>query len=570
MTMPSPQFTLLDWGVVVLYLVLVMAVGLWMARGQNSKRDYFLGGRNMPWWVVGLSIIATETSALTLIGVPAMALGALTYVNGTFVLGTGSMYFLMIVVGHLIGRVIIAVWIVPYYFRGEVYTTYQLLTRAFGPSTRFVAALLSFLGMTLGAGVRILVTAIPIMMVMRTYEATAWFGIDHAIVLLIVFALFYTAIGGIKAVVWTDMVQFFIFFGAGLYSVLYIPSLLHGELAAPSGATGWGAIREVSGGTLRWFNSGFTEGDPVSVLPRTDLSEAPWVVRQISNILAGPFNLLMGLVAMPIGIVFALGFDQMNVQRVLGCRDVREGRKAVLLSAALIAPQFLMFLLVGVALHSFYTLGGCEFALPPWDPALVDPSTGVGIPKADYVFPAFIIEHMPPVMRGFLVAAILAAAMSSVSSALGAMGSMVAMDFWKPLAGATTDAQEMTVSRGAVILSGILLAAVAYWCKHTKSVFDLAFTLAGFTSGAVLGAFLYALWYKRGSFVPAAAGMGASVAVMTLLNYLSLPQGSDPPMLRINWPWHVPIGTIACLAVMLALRPFFPADPTRNVEHAEE
>jgi SSS family transporter len=562
------KFGFVDWMVVAAYLVVVMGVGLWMARGQSSKRDYFLGGRQMPWWVVGLSIVATETSALTLITVPAMTMGRLSYVDGQFSLSGGTMFFLMIVVGHLIGRAIIAVWIVPYYFKGDVYTTFQLLTRAFGPQTRVTASLVSFIGMTLGAGVRILVTAIPLMIVMRTYEATSWFSIDHGIVLLLFFALIYTAVGGIKAVVWTDMLQFFIFAGAGIFSLLYIPTLLQGPLAAPSGATGWGAVREVAGDSMAWFNSGFTNGTPANIFPRLDPAGWSWPAQQLSNIMAGPFNLMMGLIAVPIGIVFALGFDQLNVQRVLGCRNVAEGRRALVMSALIIGPQFLLFLLVGCALLAYYRLNGFEFGIMPWDPATVKVETGAGDPKADYVFPVFIIEHMPPVMKGFLMAAILAAAMSSVSSALSAMASMAVMDLWRPLMGSnTSDRSDLLTSRVAVLVCGLMLYVVAIVCKHAPSIFDLAFTLAGLTAGAVLGAFLYGLIFRRGHFVPAIVGMAVSVCFMVVFNMLRMETKTfGAPWLQVNWPWHAPIGTAICLLTIMAASKFFPANSDRSID----
>ncbi|MBI1290124.1 hypothetical protein GC173_02605 [bacterium] len=572
--MGHASFGLVDWAVVLCYIVVVMAVGLWMSRGQSTKRDYFLGGRSMPWWVVGLSIVATETSALTMIGVPAMAMGTLSIQDGAFSLSGGTMFFMMIVVGHLIGRVIIAWWIVPYYFKGDVYTTYQLLTRAFGPNARMAAAAVSFLGMTLGAGVRVLVTAIPLMMVMRTYELTSSFSIDHGIIIILLFALVYTAIGGIKAVVWTDMVQFFIFAGAGIFSVLYIPTLLHGDLAAPSGATGWAAVREVAGPAMEWFNSGRVPAgeEAANMLPRSDASQWSWLGQQFSNVMAGPFNLVMGLIAVPIGIVFALGFDQLNVQRVLGCRDTRDGRRAMMTSALIIAPQFLMFLLVGVCLLAYYRLNGFQFAIMPWDPASVGAVTGVGTPKADYVFPVFIIEHMPSVMKGFLMAAILAAAMSSVSSALSAMGSIVVMDFLRPLRGGKdNEARDLFLSRVAVVVSGILLFAVAYLCKAATSIFALAFELAGLTAGAVLGAFLYGLIWRRGNWIPVAIGMAVSVAFMVIFTMLrQATETFGPAWISINWPWHAPIGTAVSLLTIMAVSPFFPKATGANIDEEAE
>lgn len=524
-TASQPAFTLIDWLVVVASIVVVLGVGLWTSRGQGSTRDYFLGGRNLPWWLVGLSIVATETSALTFIGVPAMAFGALTlHDDGTFTVRAGTMYFLMIVLGHLIGRAIIAWWIVPKYFEGEVYTTNQLLVKAFGVRTRMAVAAVSLLGMTLGAGVRVFVTAIPIMVVMKIYFP--WWGITPSIALIMVAAMVYTWKGGIKAVVWTDMVQYFLFVFGGLAALAWIVGSLQGAHAAPSGATGWKALTEGGADNLLWFNLGFAAQGGLGA--------------HLRELLTGPFNLWMGLLATPVGIVFALGFDQLNVQRILACPNAREGRRAMVLSALLIAPQFLLFLLIGVGLFAFYKATDFQFgAIPPITP-------GTDRATADFVFPIFIVNHMPEGLRGFLIAAILAAAMSSVSSALSAMSSIMVMDFFRPWStrhGAEPNAErEMQLSKLGVLAAGVALTGVAYLSQAATFVFTLAFQLAGLTAGALLGAFLYAFWFGRGSTAAACYGIALSVGAMVGLNIVMARTGFN-----IAWPWHASIGTLVCL-----------------------
>ncbi|CAN5253746.1 sodium:solute symporter [soil metagenome] len=556
------MFTFIDWLVVAVYLLLIVGVGIWTSRGQVSKRDYFLGGRDMSWWIVGLSIVATETSALTFIGVPAMAFGALAYKDGIFSAIPGSLFFMMIVVGYVTGRIAIAIWVIPYYFKGEVYTTFQLLTRAFGPNARMTAAGISLLAMALGQGVRVLATAIPLMMVMRTYEATANFGLVHGIVLTMLFALVYTVFGGIKAVVLTDMMQYFIFAGGGLLAVLYIPHLLHGPLAAPSGAEGWSAVQEVAAKNLRWFNSGLLSHATIAEKLGHDPSMIELLKAQGASILGEPMNLIMGLIGMPVGIVFALGFDQLNVQRVLGCKSVKDGRKAMLLSATLIAPQFLMFLLIGAGLYAFYSIQGFHFdGIKPWDPTAAEIKV-----KADYVFPIFIVEQMPIAVKGFMLAAILAAAMSSVSSAMSAMASMFVMDFYKPLTGAVmTEKGELKLSRIAVVVAGILLIGVASLSRGSSFIFTLAFTLAGLTQGALLGPFVYGMIHKRGHPAPVICGMIISVACMLEMNYLI----QQKVIVPIAWPWHTLIGMIIALIPIYALRPFFKANADRSMDKAQ-
>ncbi|MBX3728710.1 MAG: hypothetical protein KF858_05960 [Candidatus Sumerlaeia bacterium] len=551
---PVATFGIADALVVLFYLLLVTGVGFWAHLGQKSQRDYFLAGRNLPWWVVGLSIVATETSALTFIGIPAAAFGALKYDEATgYSVTGGNLFWMMLMSGYVLGRVIIAWRIIPLYFQGEVYTPYQLLKRAFGPRARIVGSAFQLIGISLGAGVRVYVTAIPLWAVGCTIFP--WFTILHGILLIVLVSLVYTAVGGIKAVAWTEMIQYFIYISGALFVLFYVPSLLRGELAAPSGAEGWSAVVEVGRDKLEWFRLGL-EGETFGA--------------RVQDLFCGPFNLFMGLIPGTLGIVLAFGFDQLNVQRLLGCKGVTDSRKAMLLSAVLIAPQFLLFLLIGVVLFAFYKLNGFDFGLAPWDPRTP------GVAKSDYVFPVFMVTQIPPVLKGFLISALLAAAMSSVSSALSAMGSMVTMDIYRPLRGALASVRaEMTLSRVMTGASGLVLGAVAIAASRGgQNVIDLAFTLAALTGGGILGIFIYGLVHKRGHETPVIAGLVVSLLFMLVLNLTwnpSLIPGvtSAPLWPRITWPWHPLIGMTVCLTVLYALRPFYPASMDRGIDKAE-
>jgi len=298
-TQPEAAFGAIDWAVVVIYLLIVTGIGLWSARGQKSQRDYFLGGRNLPWWAVGLSIVATETSALTFIGIPAIVIGGLTLTEGGALdAAGGNMFFMMTVIGYITGRVVVIGWIIPHYFKGDVYTTYELIFRAFGNRSRSLTSALAMVAITLGAGVRVYVTAIAMMVVVQA-AGFEWFGILDALIIIMAFAIFYVALGGIKAVVWTDLLQYFIFVGAGLIALFYIPSLIQGDLAGPGGETGWSAVTAVAGDNLKMWNSGFEEGG----------------FRASIRDIFSSHNLIAGLIAAPIGIIFAFGFDQLNVHQ---------------------------------------------------------------------------------------------------------------------------------------------------------------------------------------------------------------------------------------------------------------
>src|SRR6267154_4225186 len=197
-----------DWVVICLYLLGIIGLGVWFGKDQHNTRDYFLGSKNVPWWGIGLSIVAAETSALTIIGVPSMAYG-------------GDLAFIQLIIGYVIARIILAIVMVPHYFKGEIYSPYQLFANAFGHSARQTAGGFFLLSETLAAGVRVYVACIPIQLLLGIH-------ILPAIVLFVALSLLYTYFGGVKAVIWTDAVQFGLFLAGGLFTLLYIPQLFDG------------------------------------------------------------------------------------------------------------------------------------------------------------------------------------------------------------------------------------------------------------------------------------------------------------------------------------------------------
>src|SRR5437773_4589919 len=248
-----------DWAVVVLYLVGIVALGVSFGKDQRNTRDYFLGSKNIPWWGIGLSIVAAETSALTIIGVPAMAYG-------------GNIAFLQMIIGYVIARIILAVVLVPHYFKGEIYSPYQLFANTFGPAARQTAGGFFLISETLAAGVRVYVASIPVKLMLG--DKLLGFGtgdpILGAILLFVILSLLYTYVGGVKAVIWTDAVQFGLFLLGGLFALFYIPSLVEG---------GAGAVfsKAAAAGKLHWLNATPPEG-------------TSW----LKFLLASPFHIWMG------------------------------------------------------------------------------------------------------------------------------------------------------------------------------------------------------------------------------------------------------------------------------------
>src|SRR5213594_3619969 len=232
----NPYFSAGDWAIICLYLLGIIALGVWFGKDQHNTRDYFLGSKTVPWWGIGLSIVAAETSALTIIGVPAMAYG-------------GNIAFLQMIIGYVIARIILAIVLVPHYFKGEIYSPYQLFANTFGPAARQTAGGFFLISETLAAGVRVYVASIPVKLMLG--DRLLGFGtgdpILGAILLFVVLSLLYTYVGGVKAVIWTDAVQFGLFLVGGLYALYYIPTLVDGGLSKVMSVA-------AEGGKLHWLN----------------------------------------------------------------------------------------------------------------------------------------------------------------------------------------------------------------------------------------------------------------------------------------------------------------------------
>ena len=506
-----------DWLVIVLYLLGIVGLGIWFGKDQHTTRDYFLGSKNIPWWGIGLSIVAAETSALTIIGVPAMAYG-------------GDLSFMQIIIGYLLARLVIAVFLVPQYFKGEIYSPYQLLANSFGSSARQTAAALFLISETLAAGVRVYVASIPVKLILGDKLLGLGTGdpILGSILLFVLLSLLYTYVGGVKAVIWTDFVQFCLFVAGGLYAIGYIPSLVPGGVGA--------VIAQASAAAkLHWLNA----------LPGPGVS--------LSRFLLGsPLNLWMGVIGGTVLGLSSHGAEQLIVQRILACRSVSDGRKAILLSAAVIVPLFFIFLLVGTLLWVFYQHHPFQIPLP-------EPRPGSGIKANDFIFPIFMLTEVPHGLKGILIVAILSAAMSSVSSALTSLASVSTMDFVKPLSARSDERFFLRFSKLSTMVWAGLLVLTAYLSRQVAFVLNAAFSLRGLTSGALVGGLFLALLWRRGRPGPVILGMLVSLVVMTAIEVLPGWPVTKAGWLAvigtdIYWPWYTLIGALVTLAVARAAR----------------
>jgi solute:Na+ symporter, SSS family len=419
--------TALDYAVIAAYLIAITAFGSWFARFQKTTRDYFLTDRSVPWWAICFTIVATETSTLSFIGVPAGAYA-------------GNMTFLQLAMGYIVGRLIVSAIFIPAYFRGELYTSYELLQRRFGPSVKNVAALIFMVTRTFADGIRLYATALVLAVV--TQVRVSW-----TVIILGLAMIVYTVRGGVSAVIWTDVVQMFVYLAGALLVMAGLFQLIAG---------GWPVIVDVAGaaGKFRVF----------------DLSTEP---RTVYTLWAG----LLGGIALTLS---THGTDQFLVQRLLSARSAREASTGLVLSGFIVFIQFALFLLIGAMLFVYYQ----QTPLPR------------PLSRTDEILPLFVVTSLPHGVAGFIVAAIVAAALSPSINALAAT---TVNDFYvKYVRPDASQERLMQVSRWATIAWGIAQIAVALAAQLvTQSVLDSGLGVLSLAAGPVLGAFLTGVLTKH-------------------------------------------------------------------------
>lgn len=482
------SFTTLDIAVVVLYIVGVTAWGTWLGRKQTSARDYFLADRGIPWWAVCFSIIATETSALTVISVPATAYQS-------------DFWMLQLTFGYLLGRIAVAAILLPGYFAGELATAYALLERRFGAGTRRFASLIFMVTRALADSVRVFATAIPIKLItgLPYWEAIALTG---------AFTLVYTYFGGLRAVVWIDVLQMFIYIFGGVAALWVVVHLVPG---------GWGGITAaLPPGKMKvlHFGGGFADGR--------------WF---FTGLLGGAFLSMA-----------SHGVDQLIVQRLLASPSLRDARKAILTSGVVIIGQFALFLLVGTGLYVFY--GGRSFTTP------------------DEIFPRFVVDHLPPGISGLVVAGILAAAMSTVASSLNSLSSATTLDIYAPLSGRGGDDEHlMRAGKAFTVLWAVILiggAILFQFVAQGTPIVVIALQIASFTYGGLLGGFLLGVLVPRARQRDAMIGIGVAIVAMGAL-WAAQQFGVIPKL--VDTLWFSLVGSAITLAVGWALSRFGPPAP---------
>jgi SSS family solute:Na+ symporter len=460
----------LDLAIIAVYLICITLFGLRFRKSQRSLRDYFLADRNIPWWAIALSIVAAETSTLTIISTPGIAYG-------------GNFGFLQLVFGYLLGRVVICLLLIPQYFRGEMFTAYQLIDRRFGKSLHRLTAGIFLLTRAAAEGVRVWAISIVVHEALGTSDIAS-------IAIIMVLTLIYTFEGGLSAVIWTDVIQMFIYVGGTVIGFLTITHLVPG---------GWPAIHTAASyeGKLQVFDFAFN--------------------------FFKAYTFWAGLIGGMFLTTASHGTDQLMVQRLLAARNERESKRALLSSGVVILAQFTLFLLVGAGLWMFYKL---------YPPAIPFAST-------DRIFPRFIVQQMPHGISGLLIAAILAAAMSNLSAALNSLSSTTVIDFYSRIRPDVSDRSRVSFSRGATVVWGVVLFALAMASRGGGKVLETGLGIASVAYGGLLGVFLLGVLTRRVRQTGAIIGMICGLALNLYIWRWT----------KVPFTWYVTVGTVTTFVI---------------------
>jgi SSS family transporter len=466
-----------DYSVLLLLLALLMFVGLYLGREEKSTDDFFLGGRKIPWWAACLSFVATEISAVTLIAVPAVA-----YME--------NWEYAQFFIGSFLARVVIAFLFIPAFYRYHCTSIYEFLKHRFGVATQIAGSILFFITRLLASGVRLMAACLAVSILIGWH-------IMPTILLFSAICILYIAWGGIKAVVWTNVVQALTFTLAGVVAIGYLLSRIDGGAAAVVAIAG-------SAGKLQVFNWG------------TALGPAEF----LKSLLSDPNIFVLATLNGFFGSMAAFGTDQELMQRLLTVETRKESQKTMLLTPIGSFLVMMIFLFIGACLYAFYTQ-----------------NPGMALPeKLDKIFPHFIEQTMPPWIRGLMLAAIV---MASIDSPLGSLTTSFVTDIYRPVIfKAGTERHYLLISRGCVVIFGIILACIAYFFSYFEKILWLAFKIGGVTYGSLLGVFLLGLLTNR-------RGNRVNVVAMTLaaLSMLVLLILSEKNIFPLGWTWLLLIGT---------------------------
>ncbi|MBI4581586.1 MAG: sodium:proline symporter [Planctomycetes bacterium] len=532
---------LIDGLIIVAYFIAITAIGLYMGRKEDTLEDYALGGRRVPWWAVMASIIAAETSAATFIGVPTEG-----YTR------RGLMY-VQLTLGLILGRVLVGYIFLQPYYEYRVYTVYDFLAVRFGSMSKNYVSGLFLVMRTLGSGVRLYVPSLVLVLAWRLFvqrqevqyrELDSWVPYAWAIVILTIVTCIYTALGGIKAVIWTDVIQATLMFSSALVAM---GAILY-QLGGGSIMQGFSVLAaHVPEMTTRkgYIHTGFENLQPGS---------STWAM--VQAVLADPYTIIAALIPTAVGNMAAFGTDQDMVQRMLTAKDAKRSRRSLVTAALMDVPIASAFAFIGVLLIAFYALN------PQLRPE-----------KANDAFGTYILKVMPVVVRGFVLAGVFATAMGSLSAALNALATTLTNDWYLPYFGrGRSDRHQVTMARIFTALFAVLMILVAAFAAYMNvrnpkmGIIPMALGVAGFVLGPMLGVFLVGMLTRTrgsdgGNIIAVTIGLtmifftsGLHVTVANLFVEPGYRYVLPSWMPAIPFTWYAMIGAVTTFAVGLLFR----------------
>ena len=483
-----------DYAVLVLALAALVVIGGLFTRRQKETSDFFLARRRIPWWAASLSFLATEVSALTIIGVPATAYSE-NWQYGQFFLGSS------------VAKLFVAWLFIPAFYRYNCVTIYEFLLYRFGSASQVTGSIFFFVTRLLGSGVRLMAAALAVSILV------GW-PMPATLALFTVVSIVYIGLGGVSAVVWTNVLQATMFLLGGLVTVVFLAFRIDGGL---------GGLYQTAAaaGRLSVINWGPGPGDP-DFWPR---------------VLSDPNIFWLATLNGIIGSMAAFGTDHDLMQRLLAVETRRESQRTLSVTPVGTLLTLLIYLSIGAGLFTFYAQ---------------HPQTG--LPRPDEIFPFFIRTSMPVILRGLMLAAIV---LASIDSPLGSLAASFVTDIYRPLlVRGRSERHYLAVSRGAVAGFGLLLAVLAYGFSFFDKILWLAFKIGGVTFGSLLGVFLLGLL----TGVRANRANVAAMVVMALVNLVLLVLG-EQGVIHFAWSWLVILGTAGTMGLAALLAPVLDRAP---------
>jgi SSS family transporter len=478
-----------DYAVVVAALVMLLAIGGAFTRQQRETSDFFLARRRIPWWAACLSFLATEISAVTIIAVPSTAYAE-------------NWEYAQFFIGSSLAKFVVALLFIPAFYRYNCVTIYEFLAHRFGTASQVTASIFFFISRLLGSGVRLMAACVAVAVLM------GW-PVWPTVVLFSLVSIVYIALGGVKAVVWTNVFQAGMFLVGGGLTVAFLASQIDGGLVAMFRTA-------AEAGRLNVINWGPAPGD-ADFWPR---------------VLSDPSIVWLAVLNGIVGSTAAFGTDHDLMQRLLTVETRKQSQRTLALTPLGTLVTLAIYLSIGAGLFTYYAQ---------------HPSAG--LPRPDEIFPFFIRTAMPEVLRGVMLAAIV---LASIDSPLGSLSASFVTDIYRPLlVRGRSEAHYLLVSRAAVVAFGILLALLAWGFSFFSGFLWLAFKIAGVTFGSLLGVFLLGLVTKTAGADRANA---VAMVIMAVVN-LGLLVLSETGRIGLGWSWLVILGTAGTMVLSPLLAP---------------